>query len=206
MDKFSFLGLEKAAQLCYAVSVEVKRRQPSMLKGIRSSFGVSAALFIVLGLVMFIWPMAMGNILCLLGGLMLIGVGLWKMAGYFRKKEYGVPQRCSFAIGALEAVLGVILMSQPQLVINLVPYLLGVIVLVDSLFKLQLAYSLKKTGFSEWWHYLIMGAVCACAAALMINISLLMSVLLSVTLIVNGAVDLWIALYLSIRLKKLGLI
>lgn len=181
-----------------------------MLKGIRSSFSGAAALFIVVGIVMCAWPTSTASVLCAVAGLALIAGGVWKMADYFFKKRFGLTDRCDFAVGALQAVLGILLMGNPQVVMGLVPVLLGVMVLADSLFKVQLSVSLKKVSYVCWWHYLVMGLVCGAAAVvMMINPFAtyeLLSILLGATFIVNGLTDLWAAFYLNRQLKKLGIL
>lgn len=181
----------------------------SILKESKKSFVGSAGVYIAMGLLMCVWPVGVSNLMCFAAGAFLTAGGAWKIARYFRTKEYGLSGRADFAAGALEAIVGLLLLSRPNALVELVPVLLGVMVLVNSVFQIQVSLELKKLTYTGWWHHLAVALICAAVSvAMMFNPFRsyeVLSVILGAAFVVDGAADLWTALYVRRKLKKMNL-
>ena len=182
----------------------------SILKGSQKSFIGSAAAYILIGILMCAWPIGVSNLVCFLAGAILAAGGVWKVIGYFRKKEFGFSGRADFAVGSLQAILGALLLSRPSVLVELVPVLLGVMVLVNSVFQIQVSLELKQVKYPLWWQHLAVSLICAAAAIFMMFNPFgsygLLSVILGAAFIADGAADLWTALYVRRKLKKMNLL
>ena len=73
-------------------------------------------------------------------------------------------------------VLGIFLFFTPQIVIKILPYLLGALVLVDSIWKIKGSYRLKKAQRGRWKIILI-----GCLVFIALGVSMLLYSFLSVT-------------------------
>lgn len=181
----------------------------SILKGSKKGFIGTAVVYIIIGILMCAWPIGVSNLLCFIAGAVLVVNGLWRAIRYFRAGEYGFVGRADFAAGALQAFLGLLLMRRPYILTELTPILLGAMVLVNSVFQVQVALELKKIKYGRWQYYLAISLVCAAVALTMMfnpfQSYKVLSIIMGAAFIVDGAVDLWTALYVTKALKRLNL-
>lgn len=182
----------------------------SILKGSKKAYIGSAAAYIVVGVLMCIWPVRVSQVLCYMGGAALTAGGIWKAVRYFRAKEYGLTGRADFAVGVLSAMLGALLMAKPTVMAELVPVLLGAMVLVNSVFQIQVSLELKRVNYAGWWRQTVISLVCAAVALFMMFNPFgsyeLLSVIMGAAFIADGVSDLWFALYVTRKLKKMNLL
>lgn len=178
----------------------------SILKGAKKSFVCSAAACILIGALLCAWPVGVTNLVCIIAGAALACGGGWKLIGYFKKKDYGIACRIDFSVAALMTILGILLLSRPQMLVELVPVLLGVMVLVNSIFQTQVALELKSVSYTGWWHHLTVAIICAAAALVMMfnpfGSYRVLAFVIGAAFIVDGAVDLWTALYVTKKIRK----
>ena len=71
-----------------------------------------------------------------------IAAGVYHIAIYAAEKEKATI--LDLFTGVIVTVLGIFLFFTPQIVIRILPYLLGAFVLVDSIWKIKGSYRLKK--------------------------------------------------------------
>ena len=110
---------------------------------------ISAALCI-LGVLLIVYPTISAKALCYILGGVLTVYGIIKMVGYFSKDLYRLAFQYDLASGALITALGVIMLAIPDGVIS-VTHTVGILILADGLFKIQIAIDAKRFGVSRWW-------------------------------------------------------
>ena len=181
----------------------------SMLKSGRRELIVSGAVYCGLGLLMCIWPEGTAGAMCRIAGVLLAAGGLMRIVGYFRKKESGLTARAEFSVAAIGAVVGGMMAVRPEGFLPLVPFMMGVLIWVSSAFQLMTARELKKMHYGGWWYFLAAALICGAAAGLMMfdpfGSYRSVAYVMGGAFIADGAMDLYTALYLKGKLKKLGL-
>ncbi len=177
-----------------------------ILKGKKRVFAISGLIFLVLGVLMCIWPVGVTGVMCVLAGIALLASGGWKVWGYFKKKKYALPERLDFAAAALQAMLGLVMIVKTKEISVLVPPILGVMVLVNCVFQIQTALELKAKNSKGWWYYLAAASVCALIALVMMFDPFgnyrLVSIFMGIAFIADGLTDIWTALYLKGWLER----
>ena len=138
-----------------------------MLKGIRNSLVLLALLYIVLGVVLILFPATSLNLACLLIGAVTLLYGVVRIFGYTRAGE-GEASRLELAFGIVLAALGVFLLVCPQLLVSLIPIALGAYQLVDSFSAIKRSLEWKSLGFSRWWVSFLVSLVLALFGLVMI--------------------------------------
>lgn len=111
---------------------------------------ISAALCI-LGVLLIAYPAISAKALCYILGGVLAVYGIIKMVGYFSKDLYRLAFQYDLASGALITALGVIMLVIPDGVISVTHTVIGILILADGLFKIQIAIDAKRFGVSRWW-------------------------------------------------------
>ena len=170
------------------------------LKESKVSLIISALTFIVLGLVLCIWPQTAMNFICIVAGAALLIGGAWQIIAYLRGKAAAGLAPGSFVSGVFEMLFGLVLVFRPQVVQAAVPLLLSVLLLVDSI-------DLKRAGYGHWWQSLLASLVIGVAAFIFIldpiSSAASIVILIGVAFLVNGVSDLWITLYVSRKIRDL---
>ena len=110
---------------------------------------VTSVLYTVLGLCFVLMPVDTVNILCkFIFGILLILAGVYHILIYVLEKMNATL--LDLLSGGMILVIGIFLFFYPQIVVKLLPVLLGTFVLVDSIWVLKGSLKLKKIGRGEW--------------------------------------------------------
>lgn len=110
---------------------------------------VSSLIYIVLGGCMVCMPVGTVDVICkFVFGILLILAGLYHIITYIVEKLSATV--FDLLSGGVLLVLGAFLFQNPQVVIKLLPTLLGTFVLVDSIWSLKGSLRLKKKGSGAW--------------------------------------------------------
>ena len=129
------------------------------LKNMQLNFLLASILYILLGIVLIIWPGFSSVLLCrLLGGGLLL-YGLFALGGYLFHSRDADAFRLEFFFGVVAAALGLFFLLKPSMVYFLLSTILGVYVVIDSLVALQRALRLYRLGYARWWASLLLALV-----------------------------------------------
>ena len=118
------------------------------LKNMKISFLLAAALYILLGLVLLIWPGATATVVCYAFGGILALYGAASILSFFLSRASGFA--FELLSGIVSAALGILLLVRPEIVISVLPVVLGLFILVDGLVNLKRALELRRLEYSRW--------------------------------------------------------
>lgn len=167
---------------------------------------VTSIIYIVFGVCLVCMPVNMINVICkFVFGILLMLVGLYHILIY-------VAEKLSATIfdlfsGGVLLVVGVFLFMNPQIVIKLLPVLLGTFILVDSIWTLKGSFRLKKRNMGTW-KFLLIGSLIfiGLGIALVVNpftMAKYMVIFAGYIFLVNGILDLIFMILLKKGLKEL---
>lgn len=167
---------------------------------------VTSVIYILLGLCLVCMPVETVNIICkLVFGIIMIVAGLYHILIYVMEKLNATV--LDLFSGGILLVLGGFLFFNPQVVIKLLPILLGSFVLVDSIWTLQGAFRLKKRG-NGMWKVLLIGSFVFIGLGIAMIVNPFQTVKYTVMfagwiLLCNGIVDLVFMIILRKGMKEL---
>lgn len=124
----------------------------------RNSIVISIIL-LVFGLFMFIKPISTINILMIIFGSLLVIDGLVHLVSYFSIKNDYRFFSSELAQAIIYIVLGFILLCNYDKLGYLLPIILGIRIIVDSIFKLQIALNIRDVYDSHWGFLLAMSII-----------------------------------------------
>ncbi len=174
-----------------------------MLKEMKWNMVLSAALYMVLGLILLIFPATTARTICYLIAGIGIVIGLVNLVVYFTRNITRNYYRNDFVTGLMLMVLGIFVIYRVDMVIALVPFIIGLCIIVSGLFKLQGALDVQRMGGNA---VLILGlAVVNVVVGILMVINpfdsaILLYRLLGVGLLFSGLTDLASTLYLSSKM------
>lgn len=111
---------------------------------------ISTALCI-LGVLLITIPEFSASLLGVICGILLMVFGGIKLLGYFSRDLYRLAFQYDLTFGILLIALGIIILVHPGSLVTFICITLGLFVLMDGLFKIQIALDSKKFGIHEWW-------------------------------------------------------
>lgn len=103
------------------------------------------------GICLMIWPDISAEILCYALGVILLVVGIMRIVCYFQRGISVLWHRYELPLGLLDALVGIYFFSHPANVLLILPIVVGIIIIVDSVFHLQTALELRGIGAKRWW-------------------------------------------------------
>lgn len=153
---------------------------------------VSAALCI-LGIVLMAVPDFSVRLIGLCSGILLIVFGCVRLVGYFSRDLYRLAFQYDLPFGLLLVVLGIVTLTHPAALMTFLCIALGLYILSDGLFKIQIALDARQFGLRQWWLILALSLIAGvCGLLLMLRPgegSRVLTVLLGITLLAEGLLN-----------------
>lgn len=165
----------------------------------RISYMLISVIVMLLGLGMIIWPVHSAELICTAIGIGLLIFAILTVIRYLNAEEKTFSKQIVLAISVVLGILGIILLFRPQWILALIHVFLGILILLDGIFKVIKAVEVKKVAKDKWWLVLIFALV-TCVFGLIIlldpfkGVSVLMTVI-GVVLILEGVQNFWVGLY-----------
>ena len=130
-------------------------------------------------------------------GAAMILFGLIKLVGYFSKDLFRLAFQYDLAFGLLLIALGILVLAKPAGVLDFIFVALGIAILADGLFKVQIAVDSKRFGISTWWLTLILAMVTGVVGLALVfrpwDSARLLTALLGAALLAEGILNLCVA-------------
>lgn len=170
-----------------------------ILKTAKTGYIVSSAVLCAVGLVIIINPGISLKAVCYAAGVMFIICGAFKLIGYFSNDLYSLAFQHDLSFGVLSQVLGLIVLFNPEKIISILHFLIGLIILLDGLIKIQTAVESKRFGLSKWPAIAVMAAV-SCILGLLLVIkpfsgAKAIMTFLGLCVMAEGVLNLFVGIY-----------
>lgn len=111
--------------------------------------------YFLLGLLMIIFPETINNIInYIIGGLIII-FGLDYIIRYINNNKVTTYSKYGLTIGIIPVICGIFLICNPEILVSIIPFIAGMIIIMDAIEKIKHAIDLKKLSLEEWYVDLI---------------------------------------------------
>jgi len=138
-------------------------------------------------------------------GVVMLLFGCIKLVGYFSKDLFRLAFQYDLQFGILALVIGIVILLKPQELINMLLIALGVAILADSLFKIQIAIDSKKFGIKSWWAIFTLAIVTGLAALILVfkpsESARIIAIILGASLFAQGILNLLVAI-ITVKIIK----
>ena len=176
-----------------------------IFKRIKWSYVVLSVMFLLLGIYLVVNPETSLIMICRILGAAMAVFGVMKIVLYFIREVEGVAIRFDFAIGLFCVVLGALMLWRAPALTDILSVMIGLLVLVDSVFKLQVAVDSRRMGAHSWWVTLVCTVVCLVLGVLLVfnpfDGKQVLTIMMGVSLIVDGVQNLCTVVYAAIFVK-----
>ncbi len=176
-----------------------------VFKRIKWAYLLVSVFFIALGVLLVLRPDTSMIYFCrFLGGVAVL-FGLARIIGYFVRELDGVGLRYDFATGAFAIVAGACMLWRAPEGSGVMDVVIGLFILVDCVFKLQVAMDSKRMGARSWWITLLFTCVSLVLGLLLIFDTFkgqrVLSIMMGVALVADGLQNLCTVIYATIFVK-----
>lgn len=172
----------------------MKMRSVTPMRIAKTGYIVMSIVFSMIGVLLIVMPDTSAKVIGLSVGIAMIVFGAVRLVGYFSKDLFRLAFQFDLGFGILMLALGVIVLTKPE---NLMPFLgvaLGISVLIDSLFKIQIALDSKQFGIKSWWLIFAMAIITGIMGLILITHSAVgaqpLTILLGISFIIEGVLNL----------------
>ena len=176
-----------------------------LLKQLKWDTLLMGVLYILLGIVALVIPETMERMLGCLIGVVLIIAGAVSMISYLLRDAHQNYYHNDFLHGLLGILLGIVVLYKVDIIISLIPFLLGTLVLVSGLSKLQDVIDLKRLEYGNWIFMLVLALINVVLGLVLIfnpmAIANLLFRLLGVGLIFSGITDCVTTIYFAGKIR-----
>lgn len=138
------------------------------VREVKKSFCLLSAAYIILGLVLLIWPDISVRTFCYVFGIGMIILGCAHMIMYFTKDRMQSVMQMDMVIGIVGIATGAYILLKMEYMLEIIPFALGVVALLGSAVKLQNAFDLKRLNAGRWYIMLLFAAVLLVLGAILV--------------------------------------
>lgn len=166
------------------------------VKNIKANDMISSIAYVIIGLVLLIWPGTSTQVVCMVLGIVLLIYGLVQIALYLFKKEKTMLSQGMLILGVIFSVLGIWILIKPEMIIMAVPVIVGVIIIMHGLHNTLQALELKKMDYGNWWMALFFGILTIVSGVVLaynpFKVVNTVVRVIGIFLLYDGISDLWI--------------
>jgi len=175
---------------------------------IKTSIAFSSAL-IILGILLIIRSEATVITISYVIGAVLIALGVLAELNYFKDNKQGVEKTdLNVIYGVVCIILGIVVINNPAAIASIIPLVVGVIIITNSVVKLQYSLELKKERNDLWVSTLVLSIVMVvCGVILIFNpfkSAVVIMKIVGIFILIYAVIDLLSSFFLRNVLKKIS--
>ena len=138
-----------------------------MSKLLKSSLFSSIGL-VILGLLLFFQSEAtIVSISYVIGGV-LVAIGVIALINYTKNVHQNIKNELDIVYGVGMVILGIIVITNPKGIASIIPFILGILIIINSSAKLQYSFELRKRKSVLWTSTLILSLITLLCGILLI--------------------------------------
>lgn len=164
-------------------------------KKMLTSYLIVAILFIIAGIVLLSWPQTTMDIICYGLGLLIFVFGAFQIYTYFKGRNEKFNFRMNILTGLIACGIGSFMLIKSDIVISILPFIVGFTLLLEALIKFKQAYDLKKAAYEGFKWIVGLGALTLLFAILLMfnpfDAATSMVMFIGICLIVDGIGGCW---------------
>lgn len=176
----------------------MKMRSVIPMRIAKIGYIVMSAVLLLFGIIFIAMPDISIQIIGKIVGISLILFGCIKLVGYFSKDLFRLAFQYDLQFGILAIVIGLVVLLKPAEVLNMLFVAMGIVLLADGLFKIQIALDARKFGIRKWWGILALAILTGIIALILIfkpyDSARALVILLGTTLITEGILNMFVAI------------
>jgi len=178
----------------------------NILKKAKAGYIMISILYIALGICLVVFPDKSLETICLVIGIIALAAGIYKAISFFVQKDRRFSADLGLISGIFSIAAGVILIARPSFITNIFPIVIGIVVIIDSAFKLQTAFELRSDRMKNWWSVLLVAIIGIVFGFLLVfnpfEANRIALIFVGISLMIDGIENLWTVFFVKNLVKK----
>ena len=175
---------------------------------VKKSFCLLSVAYIVLGLVLVIWPDISVHTFCFVFGIGMIIFGGAHLILYFTKDRFLSVMQPDLVIGVVCVSTGCYILMKMEYMLEIIPFAMGIVALLGGIVKIQSALDLKRLSAVRWYIMLVWAVVLLIMGAVLVmnpfdEQQKVVVILTGASLLTDGIGNLVSIFWTGIRFKRL---
>ncbi len=161
------------------------------------SFSLVSIVSILAGVVFFVFPRTIQNLIAIVLGIVFIILGIVGVISFIRTEIKTALTSIHLAISAIFAGIGLWMIFNPSFFNQIVITIVGILIILDSILAISQSVALRGAGYIRWWLSFLFGCATALLGALVIAFPFLFGNIamhiVGAILVYDGISGIWIA-------------
>lgn len=137
----------------------METRSVASMRFAKTGYIVMSIVFCVVGVLFIALPAKAAVVIGKTLGVAMAAFGVVKLVGYFSRDLFRLAFQYDLEFGILLIALGLTVLLRTSGVMDFICVAMGVAILADGLFKIQIAVDAKRFGIQAWWLILVLAAL-----------------------------------------------
>lgn len=176
----------------------MKMRAVAPMRVAKIGYIIMSAVFCVVGILFITCPKFSALIMGKTLGIAMMVFGCIKLVGYFSKDLFRLAFQYDLGFGILLCILGLFVTLKTENILNFICIAIGIAILTDALFKVQIAIDSKQFGINAWWVIMSLAIVTVVVGLILVLAPFesvkFLTVLLGIALLAEGILNLCVTL------------
>lgn len=172
----------------------MKMRSVIPMRVAKTGYIIMAFVFCMAGILFIFRPELSVRLLGRVLGVAMIIFGCIRLVGYFSRDLFRLAFQYDLEFGILLIALGVIVLVKSENVMNFIFVAMGIAILADGLFKIQIAVDSRRFGIGTWWLIFVLAVLTGFVGLLVVSrpaeSARILTVLLGISLLAEGILNL----------------
>lgn len=118
-----------------------------------------SVIYIILGVILIIYPAQTIDTVCRIIGVTAVICGAYMIVKFFFRSAASFLPAAGLVSGVFCLACGIILIANPGFVKSIIPFIIGIVVVVDSTSKLVTSFEIKKAAEDGWIGMLVLSVI-----------------------------------------------
>lgn len=163
---------------------------------------------LIFGVALIIWPEASLNVVAKGLSVVSICIGIALLLSYLLRRELRALCQWKLMIGVILILIGMFLLPKLNIVLSVVPFVLGVLVICSGIAKVLHGLEYRKLGYPGWWVTMLIAAGAIILGGIVVvnpfkTVKLAIRVV-GVILVLDNFANVFDTVYIGYRLNKDG--
>ncbi len=128
----------------------------SFNKSLRANIITSLAC-LVMGIIMVAVPASVKTALSYVIGVVLLVYGVFNIISFFISKQKDLY--IELIAGVISSAVGIFSLVSPNIIIDVIFIIIGILIIIDSLLDIKHAFALKSMNVKYWWIYFVLSII-----------------------------------------------
>ncbi len=166
-----------------------------LLQGLKKGVVLYSIIAIVMGIILILFPETTTQVICFsIAGIILV-CGIMDFIRYF-SQDFHYQLGYDLITGFLLCAIGIFMILRSDVVIMIIPFVIGIFIIVEGIMNMVRSFQLKQWGFDHWIYDLILSILLLGLGIILVmdpfDVAMVSIVLIGVSLIYDGLLNLLI--------------